>query len=364
MGTSHSKRLIYFVGSLATLVGLVWFLNLQHQDELESPSGLHGRVISNRGEFLADVQIVVTVLSQDTAKSRHVAETTTGANGEYAIELPIEGDYESVDVAFFKRGFHPAKSIGIGFDGVVPTTVEHADTTGVSYVLESDIIHPHSVDEPIRAKGQARIAGHVINHKDEPLSNVAIRVATPATDMRDVHAGSGHTQFHATTGEDGRYELPVPVGAKTASVDAMKPGYASASGALQSGGDIRNCNLTPGGTCFASFVLRGPTLFVSGVVTEETGNPVVGASVVALDRTDNSYGYIAVNATNSNGEFEIFDYELYPMEWTDDETIADSWESGRGEVTITHVGYNECVIEDVYAIAEDGRAVIKVVLRK
>ncbi len=233
-------------------------------------------------------------------------------------------------------------------------------TTDVSYVLDGPVDRQPQVGEklPLRDAlkefGPTRIIGRVLGPDGTPLPDVAIRVAVPATDMRDVYVGSGHRIFNAQTETDGRYEIQLPETTRSASVDAMLPGYRSASGTLQGGGDIRNCRFPRIRTADASFVLQGPTLYVRGVVTDETGARLSGAKVVAIERHEDSYGYISVSRTDEAGEFEIFDYDLSPS--------TEDGEKAKGEIIISHDNYQKTVIKDVYSTARNGQATLKIVL--
>ena len=81
--------------------------------------------------------------------------------------------------------------------------------------------------------------------KDEagaPLTDVRVRVAIPATDMRFVDTTTHHKQAEARTDANGDYRLEVPGITKPTriSIDAMKPGYRRLVGTLMSGGDPRD----------------------------------------------------------------------------------------------------------------------------
>ena len=144
----------------------------------------------------------------------------------------------------------------------------------------------------------ATLTGRAVDQRGEPLADTLVRVAIPAVDVRHVFPGSGHTTVEARTGKDGRYKIQLPLkSATTVSFDALKPGFRSSSGTLQSGGDRIVRKVDRGTTAHASFVLES-ALYVAGVVVDEKDVPVPGVRVVATDWQTNSHGYIAVTASS------------------------------------------------------------------
>lgn len=317
-----------------------------------------GRVMSNAGEFLNDVRVTVAIPDDDPEKPVRKFKARTGVDGTYSMQVPVDPEYDLVDVEFIKKGFRASDSVTDNGGPIVMAVLQPGQTADVSYVLDgSPLQFLPPVELPsLQDDDPRRIVGRVLGLAGKPLPNVAIRVAVPATDMRQVHEGSGQRIFKARTKEDGTYEIQLPKTTRSASVDAMTPGYRSASGAILAGGDIRNCRFRRGGTAHASFALQGPALYVRGVVTDETGAPVSGAKVVAMECHTGSEGYISVGQTNEAGEFEVFDYGLSPL-------ILDD-EKGRGEIAISHDNYEEQVIRDVYSQAKDGQVTLKVVLSR
>jgi len=131
-----------------------------------------------------------------------------------------------------------------------------------------------TVFEPTGVEGTLR--GFVKDNANSPITGASVELS----------AGAGSTSSAA----DGSYEILAPAGTYTAY--ANKSGYA---------GDVETVVITTGGTTWVNFTLVSQLASVSGTVTDTTGNPVAGATVVV------SKGGVARGqaTTNAQGAYSI-----------------------------------------------------------
>ena len=208
--------------------------------------------------------------------------------------------------------------------------------------------------------------------KDEagaPLAGVRVRVAIPATDMRFVDAGSErgfvegqrdhklHKLLEARSDAGGEYRLEIPgIAARTpVSIDAMKPGYRRLVGTLMSGGDPKDVEVAPGTEATASLVLR-PALHLAGIVVDPLGKPIPRVELSAHVVVDLGRGssHIERTVSRADGTFELFNYPRKEGQT--------GRELGFGFVFFSHPDYIDYRLKDVYALAENQRESLRVVL--
>ncbi len=184
-----------------------------------------------------------------------------------------------------------------------------------------------------------------------PLSNVLVRVAAPATDMRSVRRANPNIHEVRTDG-DGRFTIQVPPAA-TISLDAILPGYGSASGTLMSGSRLNPSRRPFSASEPQEFALKlTPALYVAGVVVDEEGRPFPGAEVEATLQMKSGYGSVKFAETDDDGRFEIFDFPLKRRE------------GERGRLTFGHPNMLRSVVGDVYPLRETERKTLRVVLER
>lgn len=189
-------------------------------------------------------------------------------------------------------------------------------------------------------KGTVKALGRVVDENGTPIAGATIRVAVPAADMRLVYPGCGHRIVSGTTDAEGRYNLPVPLhGEKNIAVDAMKPGFQSASGPPMSGGDVHRGNVADGGTFEASFTLK-PGIYAAGTVVDELGKLIAGVHVRATIEDDTSSGWIGDAITDDRGQFEIFNFPA-----------AGDKDDERGVLVFRQAQFVPETIKDIYALA-------------
>jgi hypothetical protein len=211
-----------------------------------------------------------------------------------------------------------------------------------------------------RAAGTApaSVRGRVTNEKGQPLADVRLRVAIPATDMRFVDPSTPHKQLVAKTDANGEYRLDIPgiTASTTVSIDAMKPGYQRLVGSLMSGGDARSMEVAPGGTAKADLTLR-PGLYLAGTLVDEAGKPIAGVQIASDLVFARGSGGIERTASNADGSFELFSYFLHP------ETFGPGSEASKGRISFFHPDYLEFKIDDAYALLPKERGVLRIVLK-
>lgn len=332
----------------------------QADDEIEAGfAGVVGRVVSNTGEYLSDAVVRVSFGAGLIApEDRDFFETKTDAGGRYRIKIPTRDESDFAQVEFLKDGYRGVPTRCVNCPAIANVALKPRHTSYASYVLDdwsewiSDIpIHSEYHASPRPGKTQpAKVAGRIIDTHGQPLKGALVRVAVPATDMRNVYPGSGDTLFEGQTGKDGRYEIQVLLNGYTSvSVDAMTPGFHSGYGK----GNFREAKASAGKTAHASFVLER-ALYVTGATIDEKGVPVPQVKVTAISRQRNSYGYISVTSSLSDGSFELFDYPLQP--WGPPDDVV------KGEIEFEHPDYGCRIIKDVYALSQEERESLQIVL--
>ena len=209
----------------------------------------------------------------------------------------------------------------------------------------------------------AVLEGRVTNHADDPLANVKVRVAIPATEMRFIDSESEHKQLETQSDANGEYRLEIPAITKpaTISVDAKKSGYRRLAGTLMRGGDARRVKLTPGVVSKASFALE-PSIYIKGVIVDEDGKPVPEVDIAAhlqsthlIDGVERrSIGGVEITVSNSDGTFEIFNYPLPPF--------RASGKASKGVISFTHPDFVGSRLEDIYSLTRDQLQDLRIVV--
>lgn len=214
---------------------------------------------------------------------------------------------------------------------------------------------PASEDRQVPAARPAVLHGRITNEAGTPLSDVRVRVAIPATDMRFIDENTASKQRETISDAQGRYRLELPEITKRTkvSIDAMKPGYRRLVGTLMAGGDVTNVDVVPGGATEASLVLKA-ALYVSGVVVDEQGRPIPGVRICALASGGGASGGIETTASRRDGSFELFSYPLVPPTFRDEVT--------SGLVLFSHSDYLDSEINDIYTLAPNERETLPIVL--
>ncbi len=226
-------------------------------------------------------------------------------------------------------------------------------------VLAADVPEPtNKIATPAHDSAAATgaiLGGRVTNEASEPLAEVRVRVAIPATEMRFVDSSTEHKLFETKSDVNGEYRLELPeiTIPTTISIDAMKPGYRKLAGTLMGGGDARYIEVAPGVAAEASFALK-PSLYLAGIIVDESGKPVVAANISANARYARSSGGVERTVSNSDGSFELFNYSIKPFAHGDN--IA------KGAVGFSHPDYVSSKIDDIYALPQNQREALRIKL--
>src|ERR1022692_2197863 len=145
----------------------------------------------------------------------------------------------------------------------------------------------------------------------KPIANVLVRVSSPAIDMRS-RRGQSPGLYDGVTDADGRFTIQVPKSQKI-SLNAFATGYEEAAGMLMSGNwTLYNVSFPSSRDPGFNIKLR-LALYVTGIVTDESGLPFSGADVETTIEGKNSTAYVAFDTTGANGRFEIFDFPPHPV---------------------------------------------------
>ena len=195
------------------------------------------------------------------------------------------------------------------------------------------------------------IAGVVVaEDSGKPIANALVRVSSPGTDMRSVR-GPRRGLYDTETDAQGRFSIQAPQSARI-SLNAFAPGYEEAAGMKMSGDWTFHQVAFPVGRDEQFTIKLRRALYVAGVVTDESGQPVPGTEVEATLRDASSLGYVAFDVTDGNGRFEIFDYPL--PRWN---------ASRRGQLNFQNSEKLTHVIANVYALSEAKRTNLHITLK-
>jgi protocatechuate 3,4-dioxygenase beta subunit len=198
----------------------------------------------------------------------------------------------------------------------------------------------------------AVLRGRVTDEAGAPLADVRVRVSIPATNMLHVNASIPHELRETRSDARGDYRLELPgiTERATVSIDALKPGFLRLAQFPRGGLYLE---VGPGEQAEAPLVLR-PALYVSGIVVDERGRPVPAVSIVAeFVAPRGGYRVVERTASHPDGSFEVFNYPVGP---------ARRNPTSKGTVSFFHPDYVETKIEDVYAMAPEGRTGLRIVL--
>lgn len=358
----------FYIGIL--LFSVFGYSHMWGQEVERMQATIRGRVLSSQGDYLGGVIVQATPgqspFIRDTPskekpspKSRRskTFQTKTDKDGRYRFQVPIATEGQCVALTFEKNGYKVSDLTADYIGQSLCTWLSPGQETFQACVLEKKVDVPVADDEETKLS-LATLSGRVVDTHGEPLPSTLVRAVASAIDMRHVHPGSGHKVFETRTGEDGRYEMQVPVTVpkQRVSIDAMKPGYRSASGTFKYGGHSKTITVFPATSGHASFILPR-ALYVSGRVVDDDGKPIAGVEITAAEKSSASVGYITVVTTPIGGTFEIFDYPLTRSQYANPMVE-------RGEIEFIHPHFVRRAIADVYALPKEERADLQIVLSR
>jgi hypothetical protein len=187
------------------------------------------------------------------------------------------------------------------------------------------------------------------------IENAIVRVSSPALDMRGIR-DRREGIYEGRTDAYGRFGIEVAQSERI-SLNAFAPGYKEAAGSWWSFNSAYHQVPFPtnGGPAFT--IKLHPSLFVAGVVVDESGRPFAGARVEATLQFATGFAYLAWDETDTNGQFRIFEFPV-----DRDEIYGDA--KTRGQATFEHPTMLKSIINDVYALSETERRNIRVTLRR
>lgn len=183
----------------------------------------------------------VTVTTSQAGQQYTTTTPTLGQVGHFAFTgLPTPGTYV---LTFTKQGFG-ARTIVVGL-----APGEHHSVTGVQL-----------------ASGTGTVTGHVTDNTGTPLGNVTVTVGGTSTPVQTTTLTDGDPGAYALSG------LPAP---GTYTLTFTAPGFSPQTLPVSLTADA------PKGTADAA--LTSSVGAVSGRVVDDSGNPLIGATVVATD---------------------------------------------------------------------------------
>ena len=187
----------------------------------------------------------------------------------------------------------------------------------------------------------------------KPIANVLVRVSSPAIDMRS-RRGQSPGLYDGVTDADGRFTIQVPKSQKI-SLNAFATGYEEAAGMLMSGNwTLYNVSFPSSRDPGFNIKLR-LALYVTGIVTDESGLPFSGADVETTIEGKNSTAYVAFDTTGANGRFEIFDFPPHPVTF-------DGNTNAQGRLTFRNWAKLTRSIKNIYALSAAERTNLHVIL--
>ncbi|MBM4103941.1 MAG: hypothetical protein FJ263_07805 [Planctomycetes bacterium] len=206
------------------------------------------------------------------------------------------------------------------------------------------------------------LSGRVIDEDTEkPIPNALVRVAIPATDMRNLRKPSEHKILETRTDSDGSFHIALPYQkGQFVSVDVLAAGFSTAAGTYRSGGNpllgriVMDTDMKkwPMSVNEPLDIPLSKSLFVRGRVVDEQKNPIAGVTVNGQMRIDNGYSCIASTKTDANGRFEIFDFPL----------VKEANE--KGELIFIHPQFEKVEFGDLYQLSTDKTSSLEIVLPK
>jgi uncharacterized GH25 family protein len=202
----------------------------------------------------------------------------------------------------------------------------------------------------------AVLRGRVKSKEGVPLPGVRIRVAIPATDMRQIDPSRKLTVLEANSDANGDYRVEIPgLALRTkVSIDALMPGFERLVGTLMGGGDARTAEVVPGGAPAVADLALEPARYFAGTVVDEQGEPIPSVEIIATLQHKQFTAYVEVTATNPNGSFEIFGYPEEALE-VDDEKV-------KGVITFSHPNFTEFQVKDIDEIDAKRTGALRIVL--
>jgi hypothetical protein len=201
----------------------------------------------------------------------------------------------------------------------------------------------------------ALLEGRVNNEAGAPLADARVRVAIPAARILFLVSPADHRLLETKTDAKGDFRLELPGITKPTkiSIDAQLAGYRRLTGTMMRGGDPNEYQIAPGGTVRAAVKLK-PALYFAGMVVDEKEKPIPGVEIWANANATRASGGVERTKSNPDGSFELFNYSPKRFDL--------GGEPSRGMVSFDHPDYVDAEIDDVYAIPDQDRRTLRIVL--
>jgi len=207
-----------------------------------------------------------------------------------------------------------------------------------------------TIDTALRSRSLAQVNGTVVaGDTGQPVANALIRLATPATDMRNTRGRneSGSEIFETHSDANGRFTIRFPANGRSFALDAFSPGFRTVAGTRSSGGDPQQGPIVKGQVWELDLRLHRAR-YVAGNVVDQEGRPRSGVEVSGR-LVGNGTFFIATTFTDAKGHFELFDYFLQP--WHPEQ---------RGELVFTHPETVTQTVRNIYQMDDQSLASLTV----
>jgi bla regulator protein BlaR1 len=216
------------------------------------------------------------------------------------------------------------------------------------------VVYPAGTDYNLRA--QAQVNGTIVaGDTGEPIANALVRIAMPATDMRNIREGneSGSKLWDTRSDAKGHFTVRFPAKKGSFAIDVFSPGFRTVAGTYTSGGDfdLYRVPINKGQVREVNIRLRRAK-YVAGTVVDQAGKPKAGVRVSGRVVDGGTTAFIASTRTDSKGHFELFDFFLQPRH-----------PSERAQLVFTHPEAERCVVEGLYKMTDQALASLTVTMR-
>jgi len=247
-------------------------------------------------------------------------------------------------IALGAAGFACGPMLSNGAQGVLTTeSTSSTKTAGANHSTMTD-----GSLRPISGVVRAERTG-------KPIARALVRVSSPAIDMRSVR-GPRAGVYDARTDANGRFKVLVQPSEKL-SFNVFARGYEEAAGQWMSGNWTYHELAFPSSQESGFTIQLKPAIYIAGVVLDEAGKPVANTRVEATLQDKEGYGYVAFDATDATGRFEIFDFPLQPPE-------DSSGGLAQGQLTFEHPAVLKTTIANIYPLRQKQLSKLRINLRR
>jgi len=204
-------------------------------------------------------------------------------------------------------------------------------------------------------KSFVTISGQVIEEDTgKPIIGALVRIAVPATNMREVRVSTDHTLYKTNTNDKGNFNIELPLNdAKYISVDVLAQGFRTAAGTYRGGGDVLLYKIAVEPDKAINLSIKLPkALYIAGTVKDDNGKIISGVKIHGQMVNKKGYGNIATTESDKFGKFELFDF---PVKKNFDEA---------GVLLLKHQQFENVTISNLYEMSPDELSSIEIVMPK